>query len=223
MNGKIAYSLYIRHAHRARSFAIIFGVERTMAKKRPNPEPETQPSIPAESAFSFLKDTKGRATWSVRDLAETLKISRRDAERVIAFQEAQGYVKRASSDEWMTSPEGESVSGAKFPRFARESVEQAVASLKERIKQVNKEPKAAFRITRGVAFGDFLLGDRPRVQAADVGIALTQAGQTESDPHSATAAKAERQFLKQLRAKTALLQIHPYAAWMSKRSNVNLL
>jgi hypothetical protein len=74
-----------------------------------------------------------------------------------------------------------------------------------------------------VAFGDFLLSDRPRVQAADVGIALTQAGQTESDPHSATAAKAERQFLKQLRAKTALLQIHPYAAWMSKRSNVNLL
>jgi hypothetical protein len=194
-----------------------------MAKKRPNPERQTQPSIPAESALSFLKDTKGATTWSVRDLAETLKISRRDAEQVIAFHEAQGYVKRASSDGWMTSPEGESVSGAKFPRFARESVTQAVASLKERIKQVNRESKAAFRITHGVAYGDFLLADRPRVQAAEVGIALTQAGQTESDAHSATSTKAERQFLKQLRAKTALLQIHPYAAWMSKRSHVNLL
>jgi hypothetical protein len=194
-----------------------------MAKKRPNPERQTQPPIPAESALSFLKDTKAAATWSVGDLAETLKISRRDAEQVIAFQEALGYIKRASSNEWMTSPEGESVSGAKFPRFARESVEQAVASLKGHIKQVNKESQEIFRITHGVAFGDFLLGDRPRVQAADVGIALARAGEAESVPHSATAAKAERQFLKQLRGKTALLHIHPYAAWMGKRSHVNLL
>jgi DNA-binding transcriptional MocR family regulator len=194
-----------------------------MAKKRPSKERQTQPSIPAESALSFLKDTKGAASWSLRDLAETLKISRRDAEQVIAFQEAQGYIKRASRDEWMTSPEGASVSGAKFPRFTRESVERAVVSLKGHIQQVNQERKAEFRITHGVAFGDFLLDDRPRVQAADVGIALTQAGQTESDPHSATAAKAERQFLKQLRGKTALLRIHPYAAWMSKRSHLNLL
>jgi len=194
-----------------------------MTKKRPNPEPETEPSISAESALSFLKGTKGAATWSVGDLAETLKISRRAAEQVIAFQEAQGYVKRASSEEWMTSPEGEAVSGARFPRFARESVEQAVRSLKERIQQVNKRSKTRFRITDGVAFGDFLLSDRPRVQAADVGIALTQAGQTESEPHSRTATKAERQFLDQLRAKTALLRIRPYAAWMSKRSHVNLL
>src|SRR6266851_3671765 len=118
-----------------------------MPKKRlPAKPPATQisrasplPSIPAKAALSFLKDTKGATTWSVRDLTDVLKISRRDAEQVIALLAAQGYAQRASAaGEWMTTPAGESVSGAKPPRYTRESVEQAVESLKERIKQVNQ-------------------------------------------------------------------------------------
>lgn len=205
-----------------------------MAKKRPSPERPatqigtalgpTQPAIRAEAALSFLKDTKGATTWSVRDLADTLKINRHDAGQVIALLAAQGYAQRASgTDEWMTTPAGESVSGAKSPRFTRENVEQAVESVKERIKQVNKDSKAAFRITDAVAFGDFLLKERTRVQAADVGIGLTPRGEAVGGPRSAPAAKAERQFLGQLRGKTALLHIRPYAQWMRKRSNSDLL
>ena len=150
-----------------------------MPRKRPQPErPATQigtaahkstlPSIPAEAALSFLKDTKGTLTWSARDLADTLKLTHRDAEQVIALLVAQGYVKRTGdANEWMTTPAGESVSGAKPPRFTRESVEQAVESLRERIEQVNKDQRATFRITDAVAIGDFLLSDRPRVQAAE--------------------------------------------------------
>jgi hypothetical protein len=37
--------------------------------------PQNMPSIAAEAALSFLKDTKGKVTWSVRDLPDTLKIS----------------------------------------------------------------------------------------------------------------------------------------------------
>jgi DNA-binding transcriptional MocR family regulator len=203
-----------------------------MPKKRPHTErPATQlgtaapkSTLPAEAALSFLKDTKGALTWSVRDLADTLKISRRDAEQVIALLAAQGYVQHASgTDQWMTTPAGESVSGAKPPRFTRESVEQAVVSLKERIKQVNKDSKAAFRITDAVAFGDFLLKDRSRVQAAEVGIALAPRGQAASEGRSASEARLERQFLRQLRGKTALLHIRPYADWMNKRANLNLI
>jgi DNA-binding transcriptional MocR family regulator len=205
-----------------------------MPKKRPSPErPEThilatpsptQPSIPAEAALSFLKDTKGAVTWSVRDLADALKIGRREAEQVAALLAAQGYVQPArGTDEWLTTPAGESVSGAKPPRFTRESVERAVESLKERIKQVNKDSKSAFRIADAVAFGDFLLSDRTRVQAPDVGIGLTPRGQAVGEPRSAPAAKAERQFLRQLRGKTALLYIRPYAAWMRKELNSDLL
>ena len=74
------------------------------------------------------------------------------------------------------------MSGAKPPRFTRESVEQAVESLRERIGQVNKDQRATFRITDAVAFGDFLLSDRPRVQAAltkqtDISDSITKTGQ----------------------------------------------
>src|SRR5215471_10734048 len=114
------------------------------------------PGVPAEEALSFIKDTKGTLTWSAKDLAEALKISRRDAEQVIQLLEAQGYVQRArGTGEWMTTPAGETVSGAKAPRFTRESVEEAVEGLKERIKEVNKNPRAPFRISDAVAFGDF--------------------------------------------------------------------
>ena len=205
-----------------------------MAKKRPTSECPatqtgttpglTQPSIPAEAALSFLKDTKGTLTWSARDLADTLKISHGAAEQVIALLAAQGYVQPASgADEWMTTPAGESVSGAKPPRFTRESVEQAVESLKERIKQVNKDSKAAFRITNAVAFGDFLLSDRTRVQAAEVGIGLTPRGEAANEGRSASAARLERQFLRPVRGKTALVHTRPYADWMSKRSHLNLM
>jgi hypothetical protein len=203
-----------------------------MPKKRPErpkvqietgPGP-TKPSIPAEAALSFLKDTKGTVTWSVRDLAGTLKVSRGDAEQVIALLVAQGYVQRGSAtDNWMTTPAGESVSGAKPPRFTRESAEQAVESLKERIKQVNKDSKATFKITDAVAFGDFLLRDRPRVQAVDVGIGLTPRSAAANEPRSAPAAKAERQFFRQLRGRTALLHIRTHADWMRKRSHLSLL
>src|ERR1700732_2839900 len=91
---------------------------------RPSP---SLPSIPADAALSFLKDTKGKLTWSVSDLADTLKISRGDAEQVIALLAAQGYVKRAGgANEWMTTPAGESVSGAKPSHFTRERVDQAI-------------------------------------------------------------------------------------------------
>jgi DNA-binding transcriptional MocR family regulator len=182
------------------------------------------PSIPAGAALSFLKDTKGATTWSVRDLADTLNLSRRDAEQVIALLAAQGYVQSASgTGAWMTTPAGESVSGAKPPRFTRESVEQAVDSLKERIKQINQDLKAVFRITDAVAFGDFLLRHRARVQAPDVAIGLTPRGEAGGEPGSVPVARAERQFLRQLRARTALLHVRPYADWMSNRSHRNLL
>src|SRR3984893_8966525 len=149
-----------------------------------HPRPNALPSVPAEAALSFLKDTKGALVWSARDLADTLKINRPEAEQILAFLQAQGYAQPArseqvderesarSADQWITTPAGETVSGAKPPRFTRESIEQALAALKGRIKQSNQDPQAPFRITDAIAFGDFLLPDRARVQSAEVGIRL---------------------------------------------------
>src|ERR1700722_10094924 len=46
----------------------------------------TRPSIlraalPAEAALSFLRDTKGLVSWPLRELSQTLNISREEAER----------------------------------------------------------------------------------------------------------------------------------------------
>jgi DNA-binding transcriptional MocR family regulator len=181
-------------------------------------------SVPAEAALSFLKDTKGTLMWSAGDLADALGISRSEAQQILPFLEAQGYVQRAKGrDEWITTPAGESVSGAKTPRFTRESVEQAVAKLKDRIESANKDRKSPFRITDALAFGDFLMKDRARVQPADVGIGLTKRGDTADEVRSASDAKAERAFLRQLRGRTALLNVKPHADWMRKRSHLDLL
>jgi DNA-binding transcriptional MocR family regulator len=194
------------------------------------------PSLPAEAALSFLKDTKGALTWSTYDLGNTLKISRRDAQQALALLQAQGYVQAAhqkaaahSSDMWLTTPAGETVSGAKPPRFTRESVEQSLTALKERIKLANKDPQALFRVTDALAFGDFLLPDRARVQSADVGIRLSRRQESHrrnaaaTEPRSATEAQAERKFLRDLRGKSVHLQLRPYADWMRLRTHRALL
>src|ERR1700731_938340 len=147
------------------------------------------PAVPAEAALSFLKDTKGAQTWPAKEMEETLKICRREAEQVLQFLEAQGYVQRArGTGEWMTTPAGESVAGAKPPRVARESVEQAVAALKERMAAGKKKPKAPFRSRKAVALGDFLRRARARAQAADAGIELTRRGQAAGEARSASEA-----------------------------------
>jgi DNA-binding transcriptional MocR family regulator len=196
-----------------------------------NTRPGPFPAIPAEAALSFLKDTKGALNWTTRDLADTLKINRREAEQALAFLQAQGYVQpaRGAKGQWLTTPAGETVAGAKTPRFTRESVEQSLAALKSRMQQNNKNRQAPFRITDAVAFGDFLLPDRARVQPADVGIRLTRRGESAprdksvTPPHSAVEAQAERKFLSELRAKSAHLNLRPYADWMRSRTHLDLL
>jgi hypothetical protein len=192
--------------------------------------PNAFPSIPAEAALSFLKDTKGALTWTVRDLADTLKIDRREAEQALAFLQAQGYVQpQGTKGQWITTPAGEAVSGAKAPRFTPESVQQALTALKDRIRDNNKNRQAPFRITAAVAFGDLLLSDRARVQSADVGIRLARREDSQRknlstvEPRSASDAKAERNFLRELRAKSTHVTLRPYAGWMRQRTHHDLL
>ena len=192
---------------------------------------KTFPTIPAEAALSFLRDTKGALTWTTRDVAGTLKIDRREAEQALALLQAQGYIQpaRGGKGEWITTPAGESVAGAKAPRFSRDSVERSLAELKGRIQQNNKNRQAPFRITDAVAFGDFLLPDRTRVQSAEAGIGLVRRQDSprredsSNATHSASEAQAERKFLRELRAKSAHLNLRPYADWMRSRSHRDLL
>jgi hypothetical protein len=134
----------------------------------------------------------------------------------------QGYVKATGSKEWMTTPQGEIVSGSKFPKYSRESVEWSLASFADHLKRVNQDSSAEYKIAGAVAFGDFLSG-RARVQAADIGIRLEPRNPTAHHPHWASEHDRQEAFLKQLRGRTPLLNPHPYAEWMGTRTHRKLL
>ena len=132
------------------------------------------------------------------------------------------------SGDWITTPSGETVSGAKPPRFERSTVEAAVASLKHRIEEMNRDRAAKFEITRAVAFGDFLSKDRARVQAADVGVELARKDRERPTDeiavaHSAVEAREKQRFLRELRGRSALINLKLYAEWMGTRTHEKLL
>jgi len=183
--------------------------------------------IGAAEALSFLKETKGEVSWTAKEMAQTLRISAKEAEQALALLQMQGYVK-ASGKEWLTTPAGEAVTGAKPPRFARESVEQALAALKQRISEFNRDSTEEFKVTEAVAFGDVLSG-RAQVQAADVGVQLTRrkserrTQDVDTTTSSAVEQAAQSATLRKLRGRTALLHLRPYEPWMSHRLHRKIL
>jgi len=178
------------------------------------------PAIPVEEVMSFLRQTRSALTWSEQEIADSLRISRSEAGRVVELLALQGYVKRSSVDNnWITTIDGEAVSGSKPPRFGRERVEKALIDLKDRITTVNRDRRPAFHIADAVAFGDFLLGIR-RVQSAEVGVRLVARARANGPSHSA---HGESEFLRLMRGKGGLLRLQSYQPWMSSRSHRRLV
>jgi hypothetical protein len=178
------------------------------------------PSVSASAVFSFLKDTRGAVTWKVRDFQDCLKIGAKEAKQILEILQMQGYIQeKDDTDEYLTTASGEAVSGSKLPRMKRESVEEALSTITERIAAVNRDPRAKFSIRKAVAFGDFL-SKRAQVQAADVGVMLTRRTPLSSNEDSE---EEEREYLKQLQAKNRFFHVQRYQPWMSERSHRKLL
>lgn len=177
------------------------------------------PSTPAAEALSFLRETRGVSTWTVRDMANSLKISAADAARVIAVLELQDYVKPSAADEWMTTSSGEAVSCSKAPRYTLARIEQALSTIHNPIAEINSDSRARYKVVEAVAFGDFL-SDRSRVQAAEVGVQLAPRGPVED---SANERKVQRDILKRLQSGNSVVHVKPYETWMSGRTHRTLL
>jgi hypothetical protein len=83
---------------------------------------------------------------------------------------------------------------------------------------VNRDKRSEFKVTKAVAFGDFLTG-RAQVQAADVGVEFSRRdlsgnqGQMESK---------RQEFMNGLKRKSRLFTVQTYRPWMSLRSHRNL-
>jgi hypothetical protein len=179
------------------------------------------PDVAATAALSFLKETKGALTWTTQEFARGVGITVAQATLALAVLQMQGYVKQgASKHEWMTSVDGDAVSGATSPRFSADTVKQALAELSARIKAVNKDAKAEFRIASAVAFGDFL-SERARVQAADVGVELVKRNVAKA--RKAKPKAQERAFLKTLRGGKQMIHLVAFEPWMRERAHQRLL
>jgi hypothetical protein len=155
----------------------------------------------------------------MRDFQDCLNIGAKDAKQILAILQMQAYIQQKDdADEYLTTAAGEAVSGSKLPRMKRESVEAALATIKERIAAINRDVRANFSIRKAVAFGDFL-SERPQVQAADVGVMLTRrtllSGHKNND-------EEEEAFLKQLQAKNRFVHVRRYQPWMSERAHRKL-
>jgi len=178
---------------------------------------QAMPAVPLEAVMSFLKQTRGLLTWTVRDMSDALKISQDESRHIGAILALQGYVKQCAEDGvWMTTINGEAVSDSKPPHFSLARVHKALADLQNRISSNNVDRKAEFRVVQAVAFGDFLL-ERPVAQAADVGISVV------SSKDRKTSVEADGVFLNRLRARNPVLHLEPYRPWMSARWHRRLL
>jgi len=178
------------------------------------------PSVSTSAVFSFLKDTRGALTWKIRDFQDCLNIGAKDAKQILAILQMQGYIQQKDdTDEYLTTASGEAVSGSKLPRLKRESVEEALSTITERIAAINRDPRAKFSIRKAAAFGDFL-SHRPLVQAADVGVMLTRPTPVSGNENND---EEERAFLKQIQAKNRFVHVQRYQPWMSDRNHRKLL
>jgi hypothetical protein len=178
------------------------------------------PAVSIAAALSFLKETKGALTWTAQEFARGVGITVAEAGPALAVLQMQGYVKPGTGkNEWMTSVDGAVVSGAAAPRFSVEAVQKALENLRGRITAGNKDAKAEFRVSRAIAFGDFMT-DRAQVQAADVGIELARRGARAALRISKV---DERAFLKTLRAGKQMIRLIPFEPWMRERAHRRLL
>lgn len=185
-------------------------------KSQKAPAAKSAARLERDAVFSFLKDTRGMISWTARDLAETLGVTLAQANDALPVLEMQGYIRSSGKDEWLTTIEGETVSGSVAPRYQKEAVDDALVALQDRIRKLNADRGASVVVTRAIAFGDFL-SDRARVQAADIGIEASARG-TKAAPQRPSAS-----LLSSLKAKSPMLQLHPFASWMLARTHRDLL
>jgi hypothetical protein len=179
------------------------------------------PSVAAPAALSFLKETKGALTWTAQEFARGVGIKVAETGPALAVLQMQGYIKPGEGkNEWMTSVDGDAVSGATAPRFSAETVKQALEDLRTHIKAVNKDAKAEFRIASAVAFGDFLL-ERARVQAADVGVELVS--RNVSKARTGKPKARESAFLKTLHGGKQMIHLRAFELWMRERAHLRIL
>jgi hypothetical protein len=179
--------------------------------------------VPAGAVFSFLKQVSGEP-WTKIRLMQVLMIKADAASKVTPLLEMMGYAEPipGKKNVWRNTQSGNTVAGAKPPRFNYDSVVEALAEMRGRVAQMNADRSSPFQVAELIAFGDFL-DQRPKVQAADVGVALLPKKQDQAAAPSVMERQRQERVLADLRAKSSILHLHLIEDWMRKCSHRDLL
>jgi hypothetical protein len=172
----------------------------------------------APAVVSFLKEFSAAPPWTAEDMARALNIAEPEAKAAIPILQAAGYIEPAATGgRWIATEQAGAVSGAKQTRFARSSVEKSIAGLLDRVREWNAAHRSGMTVARVIVFGDHL-SDRDRLQAAEIGVEFAHGvedGAEEKD--------AEREAVKGLKARSAMLNLNVLEPWMAARSHRDLL
>lgn len=191
---------------------------------RKSDQPQPIPDLPAAALLSFIKQVTADSSWDAKRLAEILNVKAADVPQLTGMLEMLGYAEPVpdKTNTWRNTAAGNTVSGAKPPRFKHDAVLKALGDLRARVEEMNAATTSPFQVTSLIAFGDFL-DKQPKAQAADVGVGLTPAKSHHDDPATAVEHKREEHFLTDLKAKSTMLHLHPIEDWMRNRSHQDLL
>ena len=181
----------------------------------------TARSPPAAQVMSFLREVHSLLTWKEHDFAASMNVTKDEVKGALGMLQLAGYAEPLEKGKWRTTDQGRQVGDGKTPRFTTERVERALDEMKGRIDDLNSDKTTSYRVSRAVAFGDFLL-DRARVQAAEVGVELEPRISNGPSKKESAASRAEQSTvlkrLKQLRVASC----EPYESWMGSRSHRRL-
>jgi hypothetical protein len=153
-------------------------------------------------------------------MARILSIGEAEAKSAVLMLQMAGYAQPSGSGgRWIVTEQADAVSGAKQPRFTRASVDKAIAGLLDRVRAINADHNAAHKVSRVVVFGDYL-SSRERLQAADVGIQFERPREVRE---GAAEHETEERILKDLKARSAALNVRLLEPWMVRRTHRVLL
>jgi hypothetical protein len=194
------------------------------AESQPGTGSRAIPDVPAPALLSFIKQMSAEPFWDAKHLADICRVKPADVPQITATLEMLGYAEPVpgKKDICRNTQSGNTVSGAKPPRFNRGRVLEALEELRTRAERMNADPASPFRVTELIAFGDFL-DEHPKVQAADVGVGLSPKQSDQVMPATAAEHKREEHVLADLKAKSPMLHLQLIEDWMRKRSHQDMI
>ena len=116
-------------------------------------------ALSAVAAMSFLKETRGLLTWTIKDLQKSLLIGATQAREVIAALGLQAYVKRAENPlEWRSHDKRRAARARTLRASAGKPWRNRSQLCANESSSSIKIAARLYKIAQAVAFGDFLRG-----------------------------------------------------------------